>query len=171
MRWLVAALVALVLLAACGGEAAPSGVVGVLEMVGGPAPGFTWPTAGTLWAYPDTVESEGWDIDYYQTCLYRVSRTPEEARAQYGEAPINEIYMEMDPERMCKMIRATKKPCLAFKVFGAGRTINSPQQVEASLRYALTNIKPADAMIVGMFPKFRNEIAENIALVRKILGA
>ncbi len=59
MRWLVAALVALVLLAACGGEAAPSGVVGVLEMVGGPAPGFTWPTAGTLWAYPDTVESEG----------------------------------------------------------------------------------------------------------------
>jgi hypothetical protein len=119
----------------------------------------------------DTVESEGWDIDYYQTCMYRVSRTVEEARAQFGEAPVGEIYMEKDPERMCRMIRATKKPCLAFKVFGAGRTVNTTQQVEASLRFALTNIKPTDAIIVGMFPKYKDEISENTALVRKILGA
>jgi hypothetical protein len=33
--------------------------------------------------------------------------------------------MENDPERMCKMICQTKKPCLAFKLFGAGRTVNS----------------------------------------------
>jgi hypothetical protein len=72
---------------------------------------------------------------------------------------------------MCRMIRATKKPCLAFKVFGAGRTVNTTQQVEASLRFALTNIKPTDAIIVGMFPKYKDEISENTALVRKILGA
>ena len=118
----------------------------------------------------DTVESEGWDVDYYQTCLYRVSRTKEEARAAFNEAPIGETYMEKDPERMCKMIRQTKKPCLAFKLFGAGRTINTPQQVEGAFRFALGNIKPGDAVIVGMFPKFKDEIAENTALVRKILA-
>ncbi len=116
----------------------------------------------------DTVEGEGWDLDYYQACLYRVSRTPEEARAAFNEAPIGETYMEKDPERMCKMIRATKKPCLAFKLFGAGRRINSPQQVEAAFKFALSNIKPTDAVIVGMFPKYSDEIAENVGIVRKL---
>jgi hypothetical protein len=117
----------------------------------------------------DTVESQGWDIDYYQTCLYRVSRTPEEARKVLGEAPVGEIYLEKDPERMCKMIRQTKKPCLAFKVLGAGRSINSPQSIEGAFRFALTNIKPTDAIIVGMFPRFKDEVRENTDLVRRIL--
>lgn len=119
----------------------------------------------------DTIESEGWEVDYYQTCLYRVSRTREEARAEFGEAPIGEIFMEKDPERMCKMIRATKKPCLAFKIFGAGRTVTNPQQVEQSFRFSLTNIKPTDAIIVGMYPRFKDEVTENAAMVRKVLKA
>ena len=120
-------------------------------------------------AVVDTVESEDWDIDYYQTCLYRVSRTAEEARAAFREAPIGETYMEKDPERMCKMIRQTKKPCLAFKIFGAGRTINSPAQVEGAFRFVYANIKPGDAVIVGMFPRFTDQVAENTALARRIL--
>lgn len=117
----------------------------------------------------DTVESEGWDIDYYQACLYRVTRTPEEARAEFGEAPLGETFMEKDPQRMCHTIRQTKKPCLAFKVFGAGRASNTPQQVERAFRFALTNIKPSDAVIVGMFPRFKDEVKENADLVRRIL--
>jgi hypothetical protein len=113
----------------------------------------------------DTVESEGWDVDYYQACLYRVTRTPEEARAEFGEAPMGEIYMEKDPERMCKMIRQTKKPCLAFKLLAAGRSINNP---EAAFRFALANIKPTDAVIVGMYPRFKDEVTENAGLVRRI---
>jgi hypothetical protein len=118
----------------------------------------------------DTVESQGWDIDYYQTCLYRVSRTPDEARKVLGEAPVGEIYLEKDPERMCKVIRQTKKPCLAFKVLGAGRAINSPQAIESAFRFALTNIKPTDAIIVGMFPCFKDQVRENTELVRRILA-
>ena len=117
----------------------------------------------------DTAEGENWDVDYYQTCLYRVSRTPEEARAEYGEAPVGEIYMEKDPERMCRMVRQTKKPCLAFKLFGAGRTINSTEQIEHAFRFALSNIKPADPVIVGMYPRFKDEVRENTELVRRIL--
>jgi len=117
----------------------------------------------------DTVESEGWDIDYYQACLYRVSRTAEEARAEFGESPVGETYMEKDPERMCKMIRQTKKPCLAFKLFGAGRTIGTPAQVERAFRFAFDNIKPGDAVIVGMYPRFSDQVKENTAVVRRIL--
>jgi hypothetical protein len=120
-------------------------------------------------AVVDTVESEGWDLDYYQTCFYRVTRTAAEAREAYGEAPIGEIYMEKDPERMCTMIRQTKRPCLAFKLFGAGRLLR-PGQVEAAFRFAFANIKPTDPVMVGMFPKYSDQVGENTALVRKILG-
>jgi hypothetical protein len=40
-------------------------------------------------AVVDTAEGEGWDVDY-QCRLYRVSRTPEEARAEFGESPIGD---------------------------------------------------------------------------------
>ena len=122
-------------------------------------------------AVVDTAEGEGWDVDYYQTCLYRVSRTAEEARAEFGESPLLETFMERDPERMMRMIRQTKKPCLAFKVFGAGRTSASPEQVEKSFRVALSGIKPTDAVIVGLFPRFKDEIGENTGMVRRILAA
>jgi hypothetical protein len=118
----------------------------------------------------DTIESENWDVDYFQCCLYRVSRTVEEARQEFNEAPLGETYMEKDPERMCKMIRATQKPCVAFKVFGAGRNIGSPETVEKSIRFALTNIKPTDAIILGTYARFKDEMKENAETVRRILA-
>lgn len=118
----------------------------------------------------DYVEGKGWDVSYYMTCMYRVSRTPDEARQEFGEAPMGEIYMERDPDRMTKMVRATKRPCLAFKIFAAGRAISSPQRVEQAMRFVYANIKPGDAVIVGMFPRFKDEPAENTALARKILA-
>jgi len=119
----------------------------------------------------DTAEGENWDVDYYQCCLYRVTRTPAEARAEFGEAPIGETFMEKDPERMGRMIRQTRKPCLAFKLFGAGRTTGSSEQVERAFRFAFANIKPTDAVIVGMYPRFKDEARENTEIVRRILAA
>jgi len=121
-------------------------------------------------AVVDTAEGENWDVDYYQCCLYRVTRTPEEARAEFGEAPIGETFMEKDPERMCKMIRQTRKPCLAFKLFGAGRTSTSSKHVERAFGFAFANIKPTDAVIVGMYPRFKDEVRENTEVVRRILA-
>ncbi len=121
-------------------------------------------------AVVDFVESKGWDNDYYMTCFYRVSRAPDETRKEFGEAPLGEPYFEKDPERMVQRIRQTKKPCFAFKVLGAGRNIGSTAAVERALRFALTNIKPSDAVIVGMWPKFKDEPKENASLVRKILA-
>jgi anti-sigma factor ChrR (cupin superfamily) len=36
-------------------------------------------------------------------------------------------------------------------------------------RFAFEHIKPTDAVIVGMCPKFKDEIAENAGIVRKLL--
>lgn len=117
----------------------------------------------------DTLEGQDWDIDYYQTCLYFVTRTREEARRSFGESPLDVggMFMEKDPERMCKMIRQTKRPCLAFKILGAGRNIDGPGAVENAFRFAFANIKPSDAVIVGMCPRFKDEIAENVALTTR----
>jgi hypothetical protein len=119
-------------------------------------------------AVVEYVEARGWQIDYYMTCMYRITRTPEDARQALGEAPLGEIYLEKDPERMCRVVRQTRKTCFAFKLLGAGRTINRPEQVEAAFRFVLANIKPQDAVIVGMFPKFKDEMRENAELVRRI---
>ena len=114
------------------------------------------------------AEEHNFPNDYYMTCMYRVTRTPEEARQQFGETTINELYYEKDPARMCEMARKTKKPCFAFKLLGAGRNTKRPDQVEQAFRFVLSGIKPQDAVIVGMFPKFKDEMRENAALVRKI---
>ncbi|QOY90316.1 hypothetical protein [Paludibaculum fermentans] len=115
------------------------------------------------------IESKGWPTDYYMTCLYRVSRTPEEARALLGgERPLGETFLEKDPVRMTNVIKKISKPCLAFKLLGAGRAGGSRDNIEAAFRFAYQNIKPGDAAIVGMFPKFKDEITENCSIVRQI---
>lgn len=116
------------------------------------------------------IEDKGWDVDYFMTCMYRVSRTKEETRAVFGEAPLGESFFEKDPERMCARVRQTKKPCLAFKVLGAGRNVASRETTEAAFRFVLGNIKSTDAVIVGMCPKFKDEPLENAEIVRSICG-
>jgi len=60
--------------------------------------------------------------------------------------------------------------CLGFKLLAAGRRIGSPEQVRQCFEYAFKNLKPTDAVIVGMFPKFSDQIAENVATVRALVG-
>ena len=118
-------------------------------------------------AVMEYIEEKGWALDYYMTCLYRVSRTREEARAEFGEAPLGETFMENDPVRMTAMVRKTSKTCFAFKLMGAGRNIRQGG-IEQAFRFAFDNIKPKDAVIVGMFPRFTDEVRVNIATVNRV---
>jgi hypothetical protein len=115
----------------------------------------------------DHIEGKGWDPDFYMTCVYRRSRTPEETRAEFNEATVGEPYFEKDPERMCKMIRQTKRTCFAFKILAAGRNIKNPQAVDNAFKFVFSNIKPNDGVIIGMFPRFRDEITQNAGLAVK----
>ncbi|MGD0923356.1 MAG: hypothetical protein ABSA70_16570, partial [Terriglobia bacterium] len=72
------------------------------------------------------------------------------------------------PERMCQMVRQVKKTCLGFKILAAGRKCDSSEQVREAFKFAFKNIKPTDATIVGMFPRFSDQITENARLVREL---
>ena len=82
--------------------------------------------------------------------------------------PLGEIYLPSDPPRMFKVIQKARKPCLAYKVLAAGRQIDSATQVKQALETALDNIKLTDAMIIGMYTQFSDQVAENAAAVREI---
>jgi hypothetical protein len=114
-------------------------------------------------------EEKGWDVDYYMCCLYYLTRPPEEYRKVLGgDLPLGEIYLPADPERMFKVVQAAKKPCLVYKVLAAGRRIGSKGEVRECLKTALEKIKATDAMIVGMYQQFGDQVGENAALVREL---
>ncbi len=117
----------------------------------------------------ELAEEKGWAIDYYMCCLYYRTRPKEELQKILGaDLPLGEIYLPSDPPRMYKVIQSVKKPCLVYKVLAAGRSINSKAEVRACFKTALTHVKPADALIVGMYQQFGNQVGENAALVREL---
>jgi hypothetical protein len=119
----------------------------------------------------EAVEEKGWKNDFYMTCFYRVTRLPEEFQKEVGVIPVGETYLASDPPRMGKMIRQVSKPCLGFKILAAGRRCGSPEEVRKAFQFAFQNIKPTDAVIVGMFPKFSDHVGENTAIVRELVAA
>jgi hypothetical protein len=118
----------------------------------------------------DQVESEGWDIDFYMTSLYYLTRTPEQWRKELGARPIGEIYLPEDLPKMFRAIRQTKRPCLCYKVLAAGRLSDSPKQIHAAFQQTFDNIKPTDGMIIGMYPRYSDQVRENAERVRRILA-
>ena len=62
-------------------------------------------------------------------------------------------------------IRGIRKPCIAYKIMGAGRI-----DPKMALEFALTSIKPTDVVNVGMHRGDKdNMVEENAATVREIL--
>ncbi len=112
------------------------------------------------------TEEKDWDLDFYMACVYRKSRDHAELMEIMKEAPIGEIYLPSDVPKMCETISKAKKTCLAFKILAAGRTCDSPEQVRKAFEFVLGHIKPTDAVIVGMYPRYTDQIKENADLVR-----
>ena len=141
----------------------------------------------------DYVESKAWDVDFYMTCVYNISRTKEEQeqaaglgarasspatsgpaavsgmRAGTPALPGGQLFWDPDREKMLARVRQTSKPCLIFKVYGAGRKCGSPAEMLDALRLVFRYAKPADAVVLGMFPKEKEQVAENCRLFREAL--
>ncbi len=116
------------------------------------------------------VEEQGWEVDFYAGCVYNRRRTQAELRKLLGgELPemTSEVYLQDDPPRMYKVFRQTKKPCVAFKIMAAGR-VASP---ENAFKLALSSIKPIDLVCVGMYPRIKDEVKENAAIMSKLAQA
>lgn len=120
-------------------------------------------------AVVDHIESQGWDLDFYMTCVYERHRSAEELRALLGHVPIpvGEVYLEDDPPRMFAAMRGASKPCLAFKILAAGRLSDEQSAVEQAFRETFRQIKPTDAVIVGLYPEYEDQVALNASYVRR----
>ena len=120
---------------------------------------------------PDVIrhaEDSGWNLDLYMACFYRLTRTQEEIQAAVGnEVPIWGNFLPGDPARMCEAIRQVDRPCLAFKILAGGRLADQPDGTERAFDFAFRSIKPTDAVIVGMFPRFADHPAHDAALTRR----
>ena len=118
------------------------------------------------------IEEKGWDVDFYVASLYKWMKSREEILEIVLEVPVDgaggwEFYLPSELPKMCDTIRKVSKMCLAFKLFAGGRTCNTPEEVSEVFEYVLGHIKPTDAVVVGMYPRFTDEIKENADLVKK----
>lgn len=111
----------------------------------------------------DYVEEQGWDIDFYMACVYNLNRSPREGAIVDGLGDMEKgPFVDEDREEMARRILATDKTVLAFKILGAGRNSQSPEATREAFRWAFAHIKPKDAIVVGMFPKYCDQVKENV---------
>jgi hypothetical protein len=115
------------------------------------------------------AEEHQWDIDFYMACVHNLSKAERVSSAMTGISNRDEPFDDEDRAVMYRMIRQTSKPCLAFKILGAGRKCDSPATIKAAFAEAFANIKPSDAIVVGMFPRDRDQVQENTGWVNEIL--
>jgi len=120
----------------------------------------------------DYIEREGWDLDFYMTCIYERHRSRDELKSMLDHVPIpiKEVYLEEDPPRMFEAMRQTSKPCLAFKILAAGRICDSQENVEQAFKSTLQQIKPNDALIVGMHTEYGDQVRINAEYVQRFSG-
>jgi hypothetical protein len=135
------------------------------------------------------IESQGWDVDYYMTCLYKYGRTHAEWLKAYASNPEmlpveigyptegnsdyygGEIaFVQGDPPEMLKVIKQVKKPCWVFKLLASTRLTQRQDIVEDRFKYILSNIKSTDAVVVRMWGKYQDEFALNKEYVIKYGG-
>ena len=109
----------------------------------------------------DLAESQNWDLDFYMTCLYNLSRPRVDGKEHFDES---------DRPRMLARVRQTRRQCLIFKIYGATRRCRSEDDMRNALREAFAAAKPNDCVILGMFPKHADQVAQNARLVREVLS-
>ena len=55
-------------------------------------------------------------------------------------------------------------------MLGANRHCKSPETVFEALKFAFDNIKATDCVLLGMWQRHKDQVAENVASALKILG-
>jgi hypothetical protein len=128
--------------------------------------------AGVSAHNPDCVKriaDEGWEVDFFMTCFHNLTRSSEEAaKIPASDAlPKGHGFYASDPMKMTEVARQVKQPCLGFKILAGGRKCDTGQAVQAAFKFAFERLKPIDGVIVGMYPRYKDQISENAALARQ----
>ena len=112
------------------------------------------------WKCLTHIEEHDWDVDFYMACFYNPTK----------RIAGDEAYLSEDRQAMCRFIKQTDKQCIAFKILAAGRNTKTSEDLINAFRFAFANIKENDIVNVGMFPKYKDQVAENSNIVRDILA-
>jgi len=128
--------------------------------------------AGVSAHNPDCIKQvadEGWQVDLFMTCFYYLTRTPEEMKKMPAVATVQIGYpfFASDPLDMTKVVQQVEQPCLGFKILAAGRRCHDKQSVSEAFKFAFEHLKPTDGVIVGMYPRYHDQIGENAQLTRQ----
>jgi hypothetical protein len=128
--------------------------------------------AGVSAHNPDCIKQvadEGWENDLFMTCFYYITRTHQqlEQMPPVVTVQVGEPFFADDPLRMTEVVRQVKQPCLGFKILAAGRLCYHRHSVREAFKFAFEHIKPTDGVIVGMYPRFHDEIGENAEYTRQ----
>jgi hypothetical protein len=83
---------------------------------------------------------------------------------------VDEGWIASDPPKMAAAVRKVDKPALVYKVLAAGRKCGSEAQKREAIKWAYDNIKPVDATIIGMYPRFSDQVSETTRMVREALA-
>ena len=114
------------------------------------------------------IQADYWDVDFYMSCCFNVMKHQLRLSSSItGISNHDEAFDEEDVPVMLKTVQSVTKPCLVFKLLGAGRVCLSDALIEERFRYVLKSIKPIDCIVVGTWQKTRDEIAMNAAIVKK----
>lgn len=114
----------------------------------------------------------GWEVDFFMTCFYFLTRKgrPPEGAQEPSTLPIGYHFYADDPVAMTRVVRQVAQPCLCFKILAAGRRCASQGSVQEAFRFAFEHVKPVDGVIVGMYPRFFDEIGANARYTREFGG-
>ncbi|MBM4024358.1 MAG: hypothetical protein FJ280_02985 [Planctomycetes bacterium] len=128
--------------------------------------------AGVSAHNPDCIKQvadEGWQVDFFMTCFYYLTRTKEELEKMPPVATlqIGYSFFASDPATMTRVARQVDQPCLGYKILAAGRKCGDKKTVEGAFRFAFENLKPTDGVIVGMYPRYQDQISENATFARQ----
>lgn len=128
--------------------------------------------AGVSAHNPDCIRQiadEDWPVDFFMTCFYHLTRSRQalEKMPTVVTLQIGYSFFAADPLAMTEVARQVSQPCLGFKILAAGRKCHDKKSVEEAFRFAFEHLKPTDGVIVGMYPRFQDQMRENAGYVRR----
>lgn len=110
------------------------------------------------------AQAMGLDFDFHMVCFYNL--TGRRGKIDVAD-PNAERYRPEDRKLAANLLSELRKPCVAYKIMGAGR--NDPAE---AIPYAVRHLKPTDIVCIGFFPKDRpNEIRDDVALFCEALAS
>ena len=122
-------------------------------------------------------EAEDWGADFYMACLYNARRTQRGQQSGFITGKPKElVFYPGDPPLMFEAIRKVQKPCIAFKLFAGGQVFTGkqpeeiPTLIEGIYTEVFDNIKQDDAVCVGVFQKYKDQLKENADIAKKVLN-